>query len=90
MPCNCYDENERIHICARCEKQDTVALTQAFSKHFKVDLEYCIPHEYCKKCFHSDRLMKIGYCDCGICWDLQKVNFSRDRFGRNGYDKRFL
>ena len=46
MPCNCH-EDQRITICARCEKELTGALTQAFNRGgFKVDLEYCDKHVY--------------------------------------------
>ncbi|KKN13486.1 hypothetical protein LCGC14_1005800 [marine sediment metagenome] len=45
MPCNCH-EDQRVTICARCEKEDTGALSQAFVRGgFKVDLEYCSAHK---------------------------------------------
>lgn len=44
MPCNCNDER-RVTICIRCEKENTGALTQAFAIEFKVDLEYCEAHQ---------------------------------------------
>ena len=44
MPCNCH-ENIRITICARCEKENTGALSHAFGIEFKVDLEYCDDHK---------------------------------------------
>jgi uncharacterized membrane protein len=34
----------RISICARCEKELTGALVQAFARFYKVDLEYCDKH----------------------------------------------
>lgn len=43
MPCNCNDE-KRVTICTRCEKELTGALAQAFAIEFKVDLEYCDEH----------------------------------------------
>lgn len=44
MPCNCHEE-QRIRICARCEKELTVVLAHAFGIEYKVDLEYCDEHK---------------------------------------------
>lgn len=38
-------DEKRVTICARCEKQLTGALVQAFNKGgYKVDLTYCEEH----------------------------------------------